>query len=96
MSDMLIVLSGFLACSWFLRIFARRRATLNLQYYLTLLTWGVFLYETLRLQYPALTLPHPWRHYQHRAEMLLVAIYGWEAVRYVVTQIYGKLLLQSD
>lgn len=96
MNAMGLVFSGFVICSFFLWVFERRRATLNVQFYLTLLTWCVFLYEVFRLEYPLLTVPQPYRHYQYQAENLLIGIYGWEVIQYVVLRIRARLLLSFD
>lgn len=79
----MILFLTFLLCSAVLREFARRRATTNRQFYITLATWSILVYECVRYQFPTyLTLPQPYRHVQHQAEMLLLAVYGWEAVNY--------------
>lgn len=90
-NDMVILLATFWLCSWFLWVFSRVRATRNTEFYVTLVTWLVLVYECVRYQFPAmLTLPQPYRHVQHQAEMLLLAVYGWEAVNYVGHKIVEK------
>jgi len=91
MSDLTILLLTFLICSGFLRTFARQRATHNKAFYVTVLMWLILVYECIRYQFPeALTLPSPYRYYQHRAEMLLLAVYGWEATNYVARKVASK------
>jgi hypothetical protein len=85
--DCIILLLTFGLCSAVLREFARRRATTNRQFYITLAMWSILVYECVRYQFPELlTLPTPYRHYQHRLEMLLLAVYGWEALNYAYNQ----------
>lgn len=68
---------------------------MNLQFFVTLITWSVFLYEAIRLQHPVLTLPQPYRMYQHRIEHAFIAIYGWEVIKYVCQKIVYKLAVQN-
>lgn len=93
---MLYVIAGFLTCSYFLRIFFRKKSTVNLQFYVTLGAWVIFLYEVLRLRFPVfLTLPQPYRMYQYRIEHAFIAIYGWEILKYVCQKIVYKLAVQN-
>lgn len=88
MITMCYIFSGFLVCSFFLWVFSRREATDNMQWYITLIVWGVFLFEFFRYLFPChLTLPQPYRHIQHQAEHALISIYGWEVIRYVSRKI---------
>ena len=92
----LYVIAGFVTCSYFVRVFSRRRSTQNLQWYVTVGAWIIFGYEVLRLQFPdLLTIAQPYRMAQHRIEHAWIAIYGWEAIQYVCQKLTHKLAVHD-
>jgi len=96
MFDFAILFTTFAICSLALREFARKRATTNRQFYITLLMWSILVYECFRFLFPArLTPPEPYRHVQHRAEMIVLSIYGWEVTRYVAHKTMAALQRQT-